>query len=275
MSNSEVLWLARTDSRRIAGRKSGSGKLNRVRARVPQSSRFGKHRTRTAGAEKSIRCVDCRSRFLEEAVVCPSHVGTPKIRATVVSFRVVRATNCESPHCLITAMSMVHGLRPGFTEENRLTAGAELCAPQGLSGTEDFVDRFGDIAHYRIGPRTHPARTTVLMCQYVTHRERRFFPEPLRFMPERWSDEAKAKLTRLAYFPFGARGRQCIGESFAWMEAVLVMATLAQKWKLRLVPEDRVEPQPLITLHSKHGMRMEVEPHAALVRPSVRCGRAI
>ena len=112
-----------------------------------------------------------------------------------------------------------------------------------------------------------PARTTVLMCQYVTHRESRFFADPLRFMPERWTDDAKAKLTRLAYFPFGAGGRQCIGESFAWMEAVLVMSALAQKWRLRLVPGHRVEPQPLITLRSKYGMRMQVEARAAIGRP--------
>jgi len=128
---------------------------------------------------------------------------------------------------------------------------------------------------FSLGSYSLPARTTVLMCQYVTHRESRFFADPLRFMPERWTDDAKGKLTRLAYFPFGAGGRQCIGESFAWMEAVLVMATLAQRWKLRLVPGHRVEPQPLITLRSKYGMRMQVEARAAQGRPSVLFGRAI
>ncbi len=128
---------------------------------------------------------------------------------------------------------------------------------------------------FSLGSYSLPARTTVLMCQYVTHRENRFFPDPLRFIPERWTDDGKAKLTRLAYFPFGAGGRQCIGESFAWMEAVLVMATIAQKWKLRLVPGHRVEPQPLITLRSKYGMRMEVEARAASDRPSLQFSRAI
>jgi cytochrome P450 len=128
---------------------------------------------------------------------------------------------------------------------------------------------------FHLGSYSLPARTTLLMCQYVTHRESRFFPEPLRFMPERWTDEAKAKLTRLAYFPFGAGGRQCIGESFAWMEAVLVLATLAQKWKLRLVPGHRVEPQPLITLRPHYGMRMEVEARTPIARPSLQFGRAI
>lgn len=109
---------------------------------------------------------------------------------------------------------------------------------------------------FRLGSFHLPAGTTVLMSQYVTHRESRFFPDPLRFFPERWSPGAKAKRLKSAYFPFGAGGRQCVGESFAWMECVLVIATLAKRWKLVLVPGHRVEPQPLITLRSKYGMRM-------------------
>ena len=70
----------------------------------------------------------------------------------------------------------------------------------------------------------------------------------------------KSQRTKFTYFPFGAGARQCIGESFAVMEGVLMLATLAQKWKLTLVPGHRVEPEPLITLRPKFGMRMMVEP---------------
>src|SRR5271165_2402145 len=105
-----------------------------------------------------------------------------------------------------------------------------------------------------------PARTTVLISQFVTHRDARFFPDPLRFDPDRFSAEGKTQRTKFTYFPFGAGTRQCIGESFAWMEGVLILATLAQKWKLRLVPGHRVEPQPLITLRPKYGMLMQIEP---------------
>ena len=112
---------------------------------------------------------------------------------------------------------------------------------------------------FRLGPYFLPARTTVLMSQFVTHRDPRFFPDPLRFDPERFSPEAKASRAKFTYFPFGAGPRQCIGESFAWMEAVLVLATLAQKWKLTLVPGHSVEPEPLITLRSKFGMQMKIE----------------
>ncbi len=112
---------------------------------------------------------------------------------------------------------------------------------------------------FQIGDFFLPAKTTVLMSQFVLHRDARFFPDPLRFDPERFTPEAKARRTKFTYVPFGAGTRQCIGESFALMEGVLLLATIAQKWKLKLVPGHRVEPEPLITLRPKYGMRMEVE----------------
>jgi cytochrome P450 len=112
---------------------------------------------------------------------------------------------------------------------------------------------------FELGEFYLPARTTVLMSQFITHRDARYFPEPERFDPERFSPEGRVRRTKFTYFPFGAGARQCIGESFAWMEGVLVLATLAQKWKLRLVPGHPVEPQPLITLRPKYGMVMNVE----------------
>jgi cytochrome P450 len=113
---------------------------------------------------------------------------------------------------------------------------------------------------FSLGDYFLPARTTVLISQFVTHRDPRFFPDPLRFDPDRFSAENKAGRTKFTYFPFGAGLRQCIGESFAWMEGSLILATLAQKYKLRLVPGHRVEPQPLITLRPKFGMQMRIEP---------------
>jgi cytochrome P450 len=112
---------------------------------------------------------------------------------------------------------------------------------------------------FQLGDFFLPAKTTVLMSQFVTHRDPRFFPDPLRFDPERFTPEAKSRRTKLTYFPFGAGARQCIGESFAWMEGVLLLATLGQKWKLKLVPGHRVEPEPLITLRPKYGMKMVME----------------
>jgi cytochrome P450 len=112
---------------------------------------------------------------------------------------------------------------------------------------------------FALGKFFLPARTTVLISQFITHRDARYFPNPLRFDPDRFSPEGKARRTKFTYFPFGAGPRQCIGEAFAWMEGVLILVTLAQKWKLQLVPGHPVEPQPLITLRPKFGMRMQIE----------------
>jgi cytochrome P450 len=112
---------------------------------------------------------------------------------------------------------------------------------------------------FHLGEYFLPAKTTVLTSQFVTHRDPRFFPDPLRFDPLRFTPEAKARRTKFSYFPFGAGFRQCIGESFAWMEGVLLLATIAQRWKLTLLPGHCVEPEPLITLRPKYGMRMLVQ----------------
>ena len=114
-------------------------------------------------------------------------------------------------------------------------------------------------ADFRLGEYVLPAKTTVLISQFITHRDPRFFPDPLRFDPERFTPEAKAHRSKLTYFPFGAGVRQCIGESFAWMEGALLLATIAQKWRLKLVAGHPVEPEPLITLRPKHGMLMHLE----------------
>jgi cytochrome P450 len=108
-----------------------------------------------------------------------------------------------------------------------------------------------EIGGYRV-----PARALVFMSQWTMHRDPRFYPDPERFMPERWTPEFKATLPKHAYFPFGGGPRHCVGESFAWMELVLVVATLAQRWDLQLVPGHPIATQPLLTLRSKHGMRM-------------------
>jgi len=115
------------------------------------------------------------------------------------------------------------------------------------------------IEPYPIGGYVAPARTIFLMSPWVMHRDARFFAEPDRFHPDRWTPAFKAGLPKFAYFPFGGGPRQCIGESFAWMELVLVVATIAQQWKLRLVPDHPVVPHPVVTLRTKHGLRMNVQ----------------
>ena len=112
---------------------------------------------------------------------------------------------------------------------------------------------------YTVGGYVIPAGGLVAMSPYVVHRDPRWWPDPLRFDPDRFLPEARAARPRFAYFPFGGGARQCIGESFAWMEGVLVIATLAQRFRFRAVPGARVEPQALITLRPRHGLPMKVE----------------
>jgi cytochrome P450 len=112
------------------------------------------------------------------------------------------------------------------------------------------------IAAFAIDTYSVPARSLVLVSPYLTQRDARFFPDPDRFDPDRWTPEFKAALPPFAYFPFGGGTRRCIGDSFAWMELVLVLSTIAQSWRLRLAPGHRVETQPAVTLRLKHGLRV-------------------
>ncbi|HEU4752363.1 MAG TPA: cytochrome P450 [Armatimonadota bacterium] len=110
-----------------------------------------------------------------------------------------------------------------------------------------------------LGSFTLPAGAVVLMSQWVTHHDPRYYPEPFRFDPERWTPEAAARRPKWAYYPFGGGSRLCIGEQFAWMEGVLVLAAIAAQWRPRLVPGHPVVPQPVLTLRPKYGVRMVAE----------------
>jgi cytochrome P450 len=112
------------------------------------------------------------------------------------------------------------------------------------------------VKDHLIGGYVVPARSLVLLSPYAMHHDARFFPEPERFDPLRWTTEARESRPQFSYFPFGGGPRRCIGEGFAWMEGILLIATLAQKWRMRLAPDQPVEVRPVITLRPKHGMRM-------------------
>jgi cytochrome P450 len=115
------------------------------------------------------------------------------------------------------------------------------------------------LSDYGVGGFEVPKRSIVVASQWVTHRDPRYFPDPERFDPDRFRPEAKARRPKFAYFPFGGGPRVCIGEGFAWMEGVLLLATLARRWRLRLEPGQEIVPAPSITLRPKHGIRMRLE----------------
>jgi cytochrome P450 len=101
-----------------------------------------------------------------------------------------------------------------------------------------------------------PADTTMIMAQWVMHRDLRYFDDPEVFQPERWLNGLENRLPAGAYFPFGDGPRRCIGQGFALLESALVLATIAQKYRFKLVPGHPVIPDPLVTLRAKHGIRM-------------------
>ena len=115
------------------------------------------------------------------------------------------------------------------------------------------------VSSYKLAGYDLPAKTIMFLSQWVMHHDDRFYPNPFTFDPERWTPEASSGRPKYAYFPFGGGPRLCIGEQFAWMEGILIIVGLAQKFRLRLVPGHKVMPQPLITLRPKYGMKMTVE----------------
>ena len=139
-----------------------------------------------------------------------------------------------------------------------ITETLRLYPPAYLLGRQAVADVV--LEGYRI-----PAGTTVLMSQYLMHRDPRFFPDPEAFLPDRWTAPEPAGATpappRCAFFPFGDGPRVCIGEPLAWLEATLILATVSYRWRLRLPPAaPEPVPEPRITLRPRGGLHLVPEP---------------
>jgi cytochrome P450 len=139
-----------------------------------------------------------------------------------------------------------------FTEMIALES-MRLYPPAYVIGREAITD-------CAIGGYTVPRGTTVLMPQWVVQRDPRFFEKPTEFRPERWGGERIKSLPKFAYFPFGGGPRGCIGQQFAMMELVLILATIAQQFRFRLQPGATVTPLPTFTLRPVPGIPGMIEP---------------
>lgn len=154
--------------------------------------------------------------------------------------------------------SVIGTRRPIFTDvaelqftEMVLSESMRLYPPAWAIGRLAKIDC--DIGGYFV-----PQRSVVVVSQYVMHRDERYYDNPLAFDPRRWTPELREARPPFAYFPFGGGPRRCIGESFAWMEGILLLATLAQRWRFRLVSDHTVALKPVVTLRPKFGMKMIV-----------------
>lgn len=148
------------------------------------------------------------------------------------------------------------GRLPTFTDLPKLGYAAMVLAEAMRLYPPAWVIGRRALADCQIGGYGIPANTVILVSPYVTHRDPRWYPNPLRFDPLRWTAQAVARRPKFAYVPFGGGPRVCIGEQFARMEGVLVLAALAQAWRARRVPAHAADVEPLITLRPKGGMPM-------------------
>jgi cytochrome P450 len=111
-----------------------------------------------------------------------------------------------------------------------------------------------------IGGYSIAAGTTIFACPWVMHRDPRFFDHPLDFLPQRWNGDLAKRLPRFAYMPFGGGPRICIGNRFAMMEAVLILATVAQMYRLELQSDQPIVPFASITLRPQGGVSVKLVP---------------
>jgi len=157
---------------------------------------------------------------------------------------------------------VLSGRAPGMSDLNHLTytgmvvdEAMRLYPPVWAVGRAAIDD--DEIMGYRI-----PKGSNLLLSQYHAHRHPSFWENPERFDPERFSAERSEGRPRYAFFPFGGGPRMCIGNIFALTEAQLVLASVAQRYRLRMVPDHRIELQPLVTLRSRYGVKVTLDRHA-------------
>jgi cytochrome P450 len=139
---------------------------------------------------------------------------------------------------------------PSLTYTDRVVKESMRLYPPAWSLAREVINDF-EVEGYQL-----PAGANVVMSQWIVHHDERLFPDAMRFDPDRWGSESCQKLPRYAFFPFGGGPRQCVGAGFATMEAVLLLATIASRFKLSMVEAHPVVAVPSFTLRPKYGIRM-------------------
>jgi cytochrome P450 len=152
--------------------------------------------------------------------------------------------------------SVLEGRAPTLEDVPRLpytrqvfAEGMRLYPPAHSFGRQPLED-------YQLGDYVFPAGSTIIISPYVMHRHPQYWENPEAFDPERWRPEVAEQRPKMVYIPFGGGPRVCIGEPFAWLEGILVIATIARNWNFSLANGHQVVPQPLVTLRPRYGMKM-------------------
>jgi cytochrome P450 len=129
-----------------------------------------------------------------------------------------------------------------------------------------------EIGRFRV-----PAGSLVFLIPFMVHRRPKLWPDPERFDPDRFTPERESARPRFAYFPFGGGPRGCIGNQFAMVEALLIVAAIARRFRIELEPDQRIRPEPLITLRPKPGIRATIRKRAPPMASQTahRSGRTI
>ncbi len=154
--------------------------------------------------------------------------------------------------------TVLGGVAPSYQSLNSLTYCEKVIQEAMRLYPPAYVLGREPIQPYQLRGFTLPPGSTIFICQWVVHRDPRFFTNPEAFEPERWTNTFSRNLPEFAYFPFGGGPRYCIGRYFAMMEAKLLLATIAQRYRLALVPGHPVVPLTSVTLRPKHGVKMVV-----------------
>jgi len=158
---------------------------------------------------------------------------------------------------------------PRLTYTEKVIKEAMRLYPPIWAFVREAIEAF-DIGGYQL-----PARTNFVLCPWIVHRDPRFYAQPHEFRPERWTEEFERQLPKFAYFPFGGGQRTCIGTSLAKMQTSLMLATMAQRFRLSLASGFKLKLLPTITLQPKHGISVVVEERLCRHRNSAKATSAI
>ncbi len=202
---------------------------------------------------------DRRKRVRDEAVTT-LFAGHETIATALAWTWYLLSENPDAERRLHDELEKVLGTRtPTFEDVSQLTYTATVLRESMRLYPPVWLIVRRPINDWLLGNIPIPARSYIYVSPYVVQRDARWFDEPEKFDPTRWTAEnIRDSQLKFSYFPFGGAGRKCTGESFAMLEGILVIATIAQIWKLRRVKDRPVKLEPLVTLRPKYGMKMTI-----------------